>query len=445
MNIGKIQFNKADSVPTRNSGSTRVSVLSHGDGAYFPCFKGLHVSPKTLEETHFTTQQLLSIPEIKNASDRFEVRCTSGKKKYNYRGFAVPFNELGKSMGRSVIVGVSAGALSTLLPETFISTYIHTNELLMPFFSVGFGIIAGCIHAIADCIRLGYKKAPELNIQIGQNIGVKDNNFENSELLGHKSDNNISLRFAEEAREFRIYPESSVIQNSCHKINIREEEDFKKVLSNFDTDDLFDANNYLKLLQTLKEKCPNDKHILEHTIDKMGNTMLTQFFDVPLTDKNSKTYDEILNILSKEPRLDFNQKGYMGVSILEKIMLSENSKALDFAKKYTMFNYYPELNDIYVNIQDKSFKEKAKNLQFEYKDLTNALLNKSGKAIKKLMPYIERSELLDRLRVQSQVEFVLENRVNDRNFEQYLAQNFPQLFFDTKEGRLWRGGENENK
>ena len=402
-------------------------------------FKALHVSPKTLEETHFTTQQLLSIPAIKNASDRFEVRCTSGKKKYNYRCFAVPLNELGKSLGRSVIVGVSTGALSTLLPETFISTYVHANELLMPFFSVGFGMVAGCLHAIADCIRLGYKRAPELNIQIGQNIGVKDNNFENSEILGHKSDNNIALRFIEETRGFRIYPDSSVIQNTCHNINIGEEEDFKKVLSNFDTDDLFNADNYLKLLKTLKEKCPHDKHLFEHKIDKMGNTMLTQFFDIPLTDKNSETYDKIIDILSKEPNLDFNQKGYMGISILEKIMISENEKALDFAKKYTIFDYYPELNDIYVNIQDKNFKEKIKNLNFKYSDLTRALQNKSGKAVERLMPYIEYSRLLNRTYIQIEVENVLYKMIKDNDFRVYFTNNYPQLIFNTKEGKAWRG------
>ena len=195
-------------------------------------------------------------------------------------------------------------------------------------------------------------------------------------------------------------------------------------------------------MKKLKEKCPNDKRIFEYKIDKMGNTMLTAFFDIPLTDKNSKFYDEIINILSKEKRLDFDQKGYKGISILEKIMIAENEKALNLVSK-TMFNYTPELNDIYINMQNKEFKDKVKKLQFRYKDLENALRAKSGKALDKILPYIEESELLDRTAIQSQTEWIMDELVNDRDFEVFMCKNYPQLIYDTPAGRAWRKNKKE--
>ena len=133
----------------------------------------------------------------------------------------------------------------------------------------------------------------------------------------------------------------------------------------------------------------------------------------------------------------------MGISILEKIMLAENEKALVFASKYTMFNYTPELNDIYVNIQNKDFKEKVKKLNFKYQDLENALRAKSGKALDKILPYIEESELLDRTAIQSQTEWIMDELVNDRDFEVFMCKNYPQLIYDTPAGRAWRKNKKE--
>ena len=435
MNIAKVQLNNGDSPLTQP-----LSRRERKNSIF--CFNGLHVSPKTLKETHFSERMILAHPAIKEAADKFEVLCTTGKKKYKFRRFGISFSEfnsiIGKIIAKSAILGTAVGGSIALLPDAILSQ-LPASDLGFPLYGIFAGLITGSFHASWSAFKQSYKKVPELDIKIGQNIEIKDNDIDKAELKGHTSDIDISMRQVGYEGELDLRPQFFYIRNELFNLQNKEENNFKEVLSYFDTDDLFDANNYLKLLKKLKEKCPYDKHLFEHKIDKMGNTMLTAFFDVPLTDKNEKTYDEILDIFSKEPHLDFNQKGYMGVSILEKILISENLKALDFiTKKQHMFNYTPELNDIYVNIQDEEFKKKVKNLSFEYKDLTNALLNKSGKSIEKLMPYIEESELLDRLRIQSQVDFVLENRVNDGNFELYMAKNFPQLMFDTKSGKEWR-------
>ena len=446
MKIGKIQFNKGDSASTRNSefrnGSTRVSASPLREGAYSPCFNGLHVSPKTLKETHFTKQELLGDFDIKRAADKFEVLCTTGKKKYIFRHFEVPMSAVGKLFRNTFGVGALAGIVSALLPETIVSSFAMPN-LPLVVSHIGIGILGGSLYGFIDSLRQSYRRIPELKIQVGQNIDIKDNDIDNATLKGHTSDIEITMRKVGVDGNVKSRPCDGIISAANSNIIIKEEKDFKEVLSYFDTDDLFDAKNYLKLLQKLKEKCPNDKHIFEHKIDNIGNTMLTQFFDVPLTDKNSKTYDEILDILSKEKNLDFNQKGYMGISILEKIMLAENEKALDFASKYTMFNYTPELNDIYVNIQNKDFKEKVKKLNFKYQDLENALRAKSGKALDKILPYIEESELLDRTAIQSQTEWIMDELVNDRDFEVFMCKNYPQLIYDTPAGRAWRKNKKE--
>ena len=345
MKAGKIQLNKWVSPLTPSPSPTR------GEGNNAVNFNGLHVSPKTLKATHFTEQELLRHHDIKEASDKFEVLCTTGKKKYKFRHFTVPMSALGRTIRNSFGIGTLVGVTSSLLPESIITQFAMPNLPLVISY-IGVGIFAGSLYGMIDSIRQSYRKIPELNLQVGQNIDITDNDVDNAKLKGHSSDIELSLRKVGADGHIQFKPDDGAIDNVRSNIAVAEENDFKEVLSYFDVDDLFDAKNYLKLLKKLKEKCPNDKHIFEHKIDNMGNTMLTAFFDVPLTDKNSKTYDEILDILSKEKNLDFNQKGYMGVSILEKIMLAENEKALDFASKYTMFDYTPELNDIYVNIQN---------------------------------------------------------------------------------------------
>ena len=435
MKIGKIQFNKGAS-PTQNS---KISALPQGEGTYSPCFNGLHISPKTLKETHFTERELLRYYDIKEASDKFEVLCKAGKKKYKFRHFEVQISELGKIARNSFCIGALAGITSALLPEAIISSFAMPN-LPLVVSHIGIGIFAGSLYGFIDSLRQSYKKIPELNIQIGQDIDIKDNDIDNAKLKGHKSETEIALRKVGAEGHIQFRPYDGAIDNVRSNIAVEEEKDFKEVLSYFDTDDLFDAKNYLKLLQKLKEKCPHDKHLFEHKIDKMGNTMLTAFFDVPLTNKNSRIYDEIIDILSKEPNLDFNQKGYMGVSILEKVLLAENEKALDLVSKYTILNYTPELNDIYVNMQNDDFKKKVKKLNFKYKDLENALRAKSGKALDKILPFIEESELLDRTALQSQTEWIMDELVQDRDFEVFMCKNYPQLIYDTPTGKIWREG-----
>ena len=426
MKVEKIQFNNnlIDLTQNKKSGIS---------------FNGLHVSPKTLKETHFTERELLSDPYIKNAANKFEVLCTTGKKKYTFRNFAVPTSTIVKLFRNSFGIGTFAGITSALLPEAIISSFAMPN-LPLAVSHIGIGMLAGSLYGFISSLRQYNKKIPELNIQIGENIDINEKDVDNAKLKGHTSDIELSMRKVGIDGNIKVGPYDGAVGSACCDISIKEENDFSEVLSYFDTDDLFDAKNYLRLLKKLKEKCPNDKRIFEYKIDKMGNTMLTAFFDIPLTDKNSKFYDEIIDILSKEKRLDFDQKGYKGISILEKIMIAENEKALNLVSK-TMFNYTPELNDIYINMQNKDFKAKVKKVNFRYKDLENALRAKSGKALDKILPYIEESELLDRLTVQSQIEYVLDELVNDKNFELYMCKNYPQLIYDTPAGKEWRGGK----
>ncbi len=437
MNVGKIQLN--------NEGCSHTPALSRWEKVNSRlCFNGLHVSTKTLSETYFTKQELLKDFDIKRAADKFEVLCTTGKKKYKYRNFVLRPGEfscaVSEAISKGAMFGTFIGGAMAVLPENITSLLTFSNISYWTTCAlIGF---ASCMLMAAGVFyKHSYRKIPELDIKIGQDIDIKNNDIDNATLKGHTSDMEITMRKVGVDGNIKSRPCDGIISAANSNIIIKEEQDFNEVLSYFDTDDLFDAKNYLKLLQKLKEKCPNDKHLFEHKIDKIGNTMLTQFFDVPLTDKNSKTYDEILDILSKEPNLDFNQKGYMGISILEKIMLAENEKALDFASKHTMFNYTPELNDIYVNMQNKDFKDKIKKLNFQYKDLENALRAKSGKALDKILPYIEESELLNRTAVQSQTEWIMDELVNDKDFELYMCKNYPQLIYDTQAGKKWREGK----
>lgn len=63
--------------------------------------------------------------------------------------------------------------------------------------------------------------------------------------------------------------------------------------------------------------------------------------------------------------IDYNQIDENGISVLEKIINSENTKALELVKNFE-FEYLRELDYAYENIQNDTFKRKVKNLNVKF-------------------------------------------------------------------------------
>lgn len=117
------------------------------------------------------------------------------------------------------------------------------------------------------------------------------------------------------------------------------------------------------------------------SIDTDDNTLLTKFFDIIPTQENQKDYNKILESMKGMKKINFNQKDSFGISVLEKILNSENLKAFELVKD-TEFDYSPELDSVYENIADKDLKERAKNLKIKFTHAIDAVRIDSAKALK---------------------------------------------------------------
>ena len=132
--------------------------------------------------------------------------------------------------------------------------------------------------------------------------------------------------------------------------------------NNPDYGNLFTADDMLELLRNMyEEDILSKKNILTTPIKEGDSSILMYIADIMPTADNSKKYDKILKILSKVQGINYNYKDKNGVSFLEKVMISENEKLLDLIKN-EQFEYYPELDYVYENIQNPEFREKVKEL-----------------------------------------------------------------------------------
>lgn len=78
--------------------------------------------------------------------------------------------------------------------------------------------------------------------------------------------------------------------------------------------------------------------------------------------------------------IDYNQIDENGISVLEKIINSENTKALELVRNFE-FEYLRELDYAYENIQNDTFKRKVKNLNVKFPHVFEALKNQSPDAL----------------------------------------------------------------
>lgn len=96
--------------------------------------------------------------------------------------------------------------------------------------------------------------------------------------------------------------------------------------------------------------------------------------------KGEKDYDEILQSMKSMKNIDYNQIDENGISVLEKIINSENTKALELVRNFE-FEYLRELDYAYENIQNDTFKRKVKNLNVKFPHVFEALKNQSPDAL----------------------------------------------------------------
>ena len=159
-----------------------------------------------------------------------------------------------------------------------------------------------------------------------------------------------------------------------------------------DIGNLYMAEDMLELLRDMREEDVLEGVNLTIPIRDGDSPLLMYIADILPTEENAKKYDKIIKILGDVKRVNYNFKDEMGVSFLEKVMMSENFKLLDLIKDEKL-DYYPELEYVYQNIQNPEFKENVSRLQFRLSDF-NKQIGKSEKIEKKAESIEEEKPLL---------------------------------------------------
>ena len=249
--------------------------------------------------------------------------------------------------------------------------------------------------------------------------------------------------------------------NFVREINDLKQKRFNDFIKYYDTNDLFQPKNYLRVLQN-RPKELNGTEFFNYKIDNKGNTLTTAFFDVV---PNDKEYPKIIEYLKRQINLDYNQKDGNGISCIEKVLISENKDALgvilntkytsSFNKPYcwyfdepymsedeeasqkvhnpSVIPYSPEIDDLYPNIQDKSFKKMVDdNIKWDFSNWIAIIQSHDVSKAEKLKQRFN-SPLLDKQQLYNDINKALSN-CQDMNFITYMQTNFlPELQKTKKE------------
>lgn len=323
-------------------------------------FRGLHVSKKALKGLECTEDALLKIPEIKECAKKYEVLIKRGK--------------VNGHKNLDFIITALGGMLSSAIGGTigfFISMYmcmknkdITAMESALPMLSGMFG--SPLLYTMGTIL---YRNKPTYEYIVQGGKGITHNALGETQLTGTKS------------KEYRIDKDNwhGVIQNMTKEIQDEDYGRFSRTIRKYNINELDNTKNILNILKdpVIKNEFSNGDCFNY----KIGQTsLLNKFFDIIPTEENQKDYDEILQSMKSMKNIDYNQIDENGISVLEKIINSENTKALELVRNFE-FEYLRELDYAYENIQNDTFKRKVKNLNIKFPHVFEALKNQSPDAL----------------------------------------------------------------
>ncbi len=113
-----------------------------------------------------------------------------------------------------------------------------------------------------------------------------------------------------------------------------------------------------------------------------GNN-ISKIIGFVINEANADESKAIIAELKKLPEIDYNKMDKNDISVVENIMNAENFDLLELLKGKSL-DYSPELDFTYNRIENKDFKVQVDELNFEFKNLENAVRVKSIKAIEQL-------------------------------------------------------------
>jgi len=317
-------------------------------------FNGLYVTPETLKKIGCTKKMLLNNPSIKDCAEKYDVLVTAGQKKYvldRHDGFTkdkyLPTAYLIGTIWAAPHIGECMTALGITNPETII------------------GVCAGMFGlAVLSVIKIVTQRINEINVQGASKVEKYDAETFNAIYYDEMKPSGAQSH----VYTVRRSPEGIIdnIPNITNEVQNKENQYFYwSVVSDAKLDDMFTPSKYLKELQKMQKSAKEFyiEDVFKFPINNGGDTLLTAFFDVAIPEKTDEkemeAYYKILQEIAKTDKSNFDQRDSHGITILEKIMNSENEFVLPLLKG-CKFSYSPFLKYAYDNIQNKTFKQQLK-------------------------------------------------------------------------------------
>ncbi len=330
-------------------------------------FQGLHMDKRASK--YFKNYNLLMNPNIKECADKFEVVIKSEKVKVSNN---LEVNDLAKCVAFIGTIGsifCAAGTMLASLPFINISVGMPVS---VPLWGGVLGFLGGAGFVIKSEVDDSYKV--NYTLQVGKNI--KNTPLEKTEL-----ENPISSKY-------QIHTGSLAnITNLAQIVQQNDKRQFVNIIQKYDTNNIYEPAELLKILNDdeIKQNYKNGECFNYKLGNNSNDTMLTKFLDIVPTEENEKDYQEIIEFMKNAKNINYKQTDSNGISVIEKIINSENPDLLDLVKD-TEFDYSEALDFAFERIDDKNFKEKVKNLNINFPNINEAIRLNSSKALQELLP-----------------------------------------------------------
>lgn len=336
-------------------------------------FQSLHIDKKARK--YLENSSLLSNSNIKECADKFEVVIKGEKVKTNEK---LRVNDLVSCAGFSALFGAIGSIVATIGAMVASLPFINARTGMpstVPLIGSIFGFLGGAGFIIKDMLESLSKI--DYSLQVGKN--VKKSSFGKTEL-----ETPIS-------RKYQISRES--FDNFANLIQIAKQNDQRQFINDvrkYEKNGIYEPRELLKILNDdeIKQNYENGECFNYKLENNSNDTMLTKFLDIVPTKENEKDYQEIIKFMRKTKNIDYKQVDSNGISVIEKIINSENSDLLDLVKE-TEFDYSKELDCAYERIDNTEFKNRVKNLKVNFPNIKEAVRLNSQQALQKLLPELK--------------------------------------------------------
>lgn len=305
-------------------------------------FQGLHVSKCTLKRLGVTREKLLQNKSIKDCADRAEVFIKSKTCLSSNR-----FDS--DALKDAVVFGVCGGVFGAVIGGLLHAFGVVESLGLAMGIPVGIGASLPILAGGASLLSLIFPL--EYTAKIQASDGVKNSKPTGRQTKVYEMDSKCLS-----GKYFNLSGELLKLGN----------QDFRKITYKYRDRDFGDAKTFLDILNEDKVKTDfTNGDIFNYKLNEQGDTLLTRFFDIVPNETNEKEYRQIIDRMKNMHGIIYNQKDSYGISVLEKILNSENPQGLELVQNYK-FPYMEEIDWVYNNIVDEDFKNKAKDLKIDF-------------------------------------------------------------------------------